>query len=425
MNPAVETARRTSFEQTLLSARRTMLLSEILKLAIDSFRASKLRFALTALGMVIGTASVILVVTIGLTGRIFILNEIQKIGTNQVEVEYSGGGALGAEKVQYNDFLTRDDEKAVLAQVPSVVASSPVLQSQNPISFGAGVVKDTLVLGVSPQYKQVRNLIVVSGRFFDDVDENAHMKCAVVTIPFAREMFGSPEAAVGREFSIQGIPFTIIGTFKESVDTFGQTEIADQTILIPFSVARYFTGTDDVKQIYFTIRSMAEVPDATREIHDVIQSRHKPNSVYKTFDLRELLAMADRIAIALTAVLVLVAAVTLAVGGVGIMNIMLANVRSRIREIGIRKALGATYREIKLQFLAEAVIISLAGGLVGCFVGLAVPLSIRLFSDYSLPISMWSVAIALAAATAVGVVFGTVPATRAAQMDPVEALKYE
>ena len=402
-----------------------MLLSEILKLAIDSFRASKLRFALTALGMVIGTASVILVVTIGLTGRIFILNEIQKIGTNQVEVEYSGGGALGAEKVQYNDFLTRDDEKAVLAQVPSVVASSPVLQSQNPISFGAGVVKDTLVLGVSPQYKQVRNLIVVSGRFFDDVDENAHMKCAVVTIPFAREMFGSPEAAVGREFSIQGIPFTIIGTFKESVDTFGQTEIADQTILIPFSVARYFTGTDDVKQIYFTIRSMAEVPDATREIHDVIQSRHKPNSVYKTFDLRELLAMADRIAIALTAVLVLVAAVTLAVGGVGIMNIMLANVRSRIREIGIRKALGATYREIKLQFLAEAVIISLAGGLVGCFVGLAVPLSIRLFSDYSLPISMWSVAIALAAATAVGVVFGTVPATRAAQMDPVEALKYE
>ena len=107
------------------------------------------------------------------------------------------------------------------------------------------------------------------------------------------------------------------------------------------------------------------------------------------------------------------------------MNIMLANVRSRIREIGIRKALGATYREIKLQFLAEAVIISLTGGLVGCFVGLALPLSIRLFSDYDLPVSIWSVVIALAAATAVGVVFGTVPATRAAQMDPVEALKYE
>lgn len=425
MNPAVETARHTSFEQTLLSARRTMLLSEILKLAIDSFRASKLRFALTALGMVIGTASVILVVTIGLTGRQFILNEIQKIGTNEIEVEYSGGGAVGSEKVLYNDFLTRDDERIVDAQVPSIVASSPVLESHDRISFGGGVVKDTLVLGVSPQYKDVRNLIVLSGRFFDDLDDNAHQHCAVVTVPFAREMFGSADAAVGKEFTIQGLPFTIIGTFKESVDTFGETEIADQTILIPFSVARWFTGTDNVKQLYFTIRSMDEVPDAARQIHDVIQSRHRPNSVYKTFDLRELLAMADRIAIALTAVLVLVAAVTLAVGGVGIMNIMLANVRSRIREIGIRKALGATYREIKLQFLAEAVIISLAGGLVGCFVGLAVPLSIRLFSDYSLPISLWSVAIALAAATAVGVVFGTVPATRAAQMDPVEALKYE
>jgi putative ABC transport system permease protein len=152
MNPVVEQARRAAFQQTLLSARRTMLMSEVLKLAIDSFRASKLRFALTALGMVIGTASVILVVTIGLTGRQFILNEIQKIGTNEVEVEYSGGGAVGAEKVQYNDFLTRDDEAVVLAQVPSVVASSPVLESHDHTSFGGGVVKDTLVLGVSPQY---------------------------------------------------------------------------------------------------------------------------------------------------------------------------------------------------------------------------------------------------------------------------------
>src|SRR5246127_5700124 len=172
MNPAVEQARHASFQQTLLSARRTMLMSEILKLALDSFRASKLRFALTALGMVIGTASVILVVTIGLTGKQFILNEIQKIGTNEVEVEYAGGGSTTSGRVLYNDPLTREDEKAVLTQVPSVIASSPVLETHDRISFGGGVVKDTLVLGVSPQYKDVRNLIVLAGRFMDDEDES-------------------------------------------------------------------------------------------------------------------------------------------------------------------------------------------------------------------------------------------------------------
>ncbi len=424
MNP-VDQARQKAFQQTLLSARRTMLLSEILKLAVDSFRASKLRFALTALGMVIGTASVILVVTIGMTGKQYILNLIQKIGTNEVEVEYAGGGATGADQVLYNDYLTREDEKAVIAQVPSVLESSPILETHDRISFGGGVVKDTLIMGVSPEYRDIRNLVVLAGRFFDNEDETAHLNCADVTVPFAKEMFGSPDAAIGRTFSIQGIPFTIIGIFKESVDTFGQSEITDNTILIPYSVARYFTGTDNVKTLYFSIRTMNEVPDATREIRRVIHSRHKPNSVYNAQNLAELLTTAATIANALTVVLVLVATVTLAVGGVGIMNIMLATVRSRIREIGIRKALGATYREIKLQFLAEAIIISLSGGGAGVVLGLMVPLSIRLFTDYALPFSWLSIWIALAAATLVGVVFGTVPATRAAQLDPVEALKYE
>jgi putative ABC transport system permease protein len=427
MNPTLQTdqTRRTSFQETLLSARRTMLASEILKLAFDSFRASKTRFALTALGMVIGTASVILVVTIGLTGKKFILEEIQKIGTNEVELEYSGGSTAGSENTVYNDYLTREDEKAVVSQVPSVLYSSPVLETHARISRGGGVVKDTLVLGVSPEYNQVRNLVVLAGRFLDDEDESAHIKCAVVTVPFAKEMYGSSDAAVGQNFQILGIPFTIVGTFKESVDTFGQSEITDNTILIPYSVARYFTGSDKVNQVYFSIRTMDEVEDAGKEILRIVRSRHKPNSVYKTQDLRELLSTAAVISDILTVVLVLVATVTLAVGGVGIMNIMLANVRARVREIGIRKALGATAREIKLQFLAEAIIISLSGGIVGTFVGLALPLSVDFFTDYHLPISAWSVVIALVTATLVGVVFGTVPATRAAQLDPVESLKYE
>jgi putative ABC transport system permease protein len=424
MNP-VEQARQVAFQQTLLSARRTMLLSEILKLALDSFRASKLRFALTALGMVIGTASVILVVTIGMKGKQYVLDTLQKIGTNSVEIEYSGGGATGAERVMYNDYLTREDERAVDDQLPGVIYSSPILEMHTRISFGGGVVKDTLVLGVSPQYRYIRNLLVPYGRFLDDIDDASHTRCAVVTEAFARQRFGNDYAAIGQTFEIYGIPFTIIGVFKESVDDMGQSEIADQTILIPYSEARFFTGTENVKQIYFSMRSMNEVPDASNEIVRIIQSRHRAGSVYKPQTLTEVLTYAADISDALTAVLVLVSAVTLAVGGVGIMNIMLANVRSRIREIGIRKALGATYREIKLQFLAEAVIISLAGGLVGVLVGLMIPLSIRIFTAYALPVSGLSILIALSAAVIVGVVFGTVPATRAAQMDPVEALKYE
>ena len=408
-----------------MTMRRSMALGEILGLAFRDFRSTKVRFALAALGMVIGTTSVILVVTIGLTGKQYILQELQKIETNSVELEYAPGGPAGSAQVTYNDYLTRADERAVVDQLPGVLYSSPVLEIHDHIVLPGGLVNETLVLGVSSEYLHVRNLLVPEGRFFDEIDDSTHSRSAVVTETFAREIFGSSDAAVGQSFKIHSIPFTIIGVFKESVDDFGQSEIADETILIPYSVARFFTGTEGVEQIYFSMRDMDEVPDAAKEIVRIVQARHRPGSVYKAQTLTEMLVMAARIADALTAVLVLVAAVTLVTGGVGIMNIMLANVRSRVHEIGIRKALGATYQEIKLQFLAEAVFIALIGGSAGAIIGLAMPLSIQFFTNFSLPVSGWAVVIALAAATIVGVVFGTVPATRAAQMNPVEALRLE
>ncbi|HEX6494489.1 MAG TPA: ABC transporter permease [Acidobacteriaceae bacterium] len=415
---------RTAFQHTLDSAKRTILLREIAMLAIDSFRVNKVRFALTALGMVIGSASLILVVTIGLTGKQYAMKLLENIGPNMVEIEYSGGssGSVGEYR---NDLLTIDDERAVDSQVSAIAASSPMLEMHDRVSFGGGLAKDVLVLGVSPQYSVVRHLIVTAGRFFDDTDEATHTKAAVVTVPFATQMFGSPEAAINQTFQLSGMPITIVGTFKESVSTFGMSEVADQTILIPYSVARYFTGTDKVKQIFFSIRDKNDIPFATKDILRIIQSRHQPNSVYTANTLVEILRVAGQIADGLTVMLLLLATVTLAVGGVGIMNIMLANVRSRIREIGIRKALGATAREIKLQFLMEAVFISLAGGIIGAILGLAPPLAARFFTAYKVPISFMSVVIALATSVLVGVIFGTLPATRAAQLDPVESLKYE
>jgi putative ABC transport system permease protein len=423
---ADRTVRLRSFERTIASARQTIMLSEIAKLAIDSFRSSKVRFVLTALGMVIGTASVILVVAISATGRQYILSEIQGIGTNLVELEYAGGGSGAVTNIQ-SDFLTFEDEHIIDEEVPSIAASSVVLEMHQSISIGGGLTREILVLGVEPQYRQVRNLVTLSGRFFDEQDEATHGKVAVVTEPFARAMFGSPAEAIGRTFQITGIPFTIIGTFKERVETFGETEIADQTILIPYSVGRYFSGTDNVKQMYFSIRDQSAVEDAARQIKEVIHNsgRHQPSSVYRTQTMTALITLAGEVVNALTAMLLLVSGVTLAVGGVGIMNIMLATVRSRTREIGIRKALGATRREIKLQFLMEAMFVSLFGGLIGAVLGLAIPFSVRFFSAYRVPVSGWSAAVGLFASVSVGIVFGTLPANRAAAMDPIESLRYE
>jgi putative ABC transport system permease protein len=415
---------RISFERTIASARQTMVLSEITRLAVDSFRAAKVRFALTALGMVIGTASVILVVAVSATGRQYIISEIEAIGTNLVQITYAGGGA-GQVVNNQTDFLRYDDENAIDARVPAVGASSVVLEMHQNIGVGNGMVREVLVLGVEPPYRRVRNLVLLNGRLFDDEDETTHAEVADVTEPFARTMFGSSAAAIGRSFQISGIPFTIIGTFKEGVETFGESEIADQTILIPYSVARYFTGTDTVNEIYCTVREQADVQAAAEQIVAVVRSRHLPNSVYKSTTMTALIVMAGKVVNALTIMLVLVSTVTLAVGGVGIMNIMLATVRSRIREIGIRKALGATSREIRLQFLTEAVLVSLFGGVIGTVIGLSVPLSIRLFTDYRVPISGWSAIAGLAASAAVGIVFGTWPADRAARMDPIESLRYE
>ena len=234
-------ATNSRFQQTLLSARRTMVWSEILKIALDSFRASKLRFALTALGMVIGTASVILVVTIGMTGKQFILAEIQKIGTNEIFLEYAGGGAASSGSDVYNDFLTRDDEKAVVAQVPGIMYSSPIIEMHDRISFGGGVVKDTLVLGVSPDYQQIRNLLVPYGRFIDDIDDAQHEKVAVVTETFAKLRYGSEDAAVGREFSMSGIPFTIIGVAPEGFH--GTRSGLDYEMWMPITMYGQLTHT--------------------------------------------------------------------------------------------------------------------------------------------------------------------------------------
>jgi putative ABC transport system permease protein len=403
--------------------RPKLAFSEIMSFAIETFCSNKVRFMLTGLGMVIGTASLILVVTIGLTGKQYVLNQIQGIGANLIYAEYEGG----AQRITNTapDPLTVDDMVAAHEQVSGIVAASPVVPLAERIPVGNGKERDIQILGVYPEYRAVRNLVVTSGRFFDLQEEQSHTKVGLVTEKMAQEIYGSAEAAVGKVVKLSGLPFTIIGTFRERVDTFGQSEVTTNTFLIPYNVARYFTDTPTVKLIYFSVADPSMVESVTEQVRRVIQSRHRAESVYNVTNLTQLVSVAEKTANALTFVLLAVAAVVLLVSGIGIMNIMLATVSARIREIGIRKALGATNREIRFQFLSEAILISVGGGLLGVVIGLALPYSIRFLTEYRVPVSGLSAIIAIVVSSLVGILFGTLPAARAAKLDPVESLRYE
>jgi putative ABC transport system permease protein len=403
--------------------RTHLALGEIFSFAYDTFCSNKVRFALTALGMVIGTASLILVTTIGLTGKQYLLNQIQAIGSNWIYAEYESG--TGRINNSASDPLTIEDLDAVMDQVGGIAYASPVVPLNERVAIGSGKERDLQIMGVYPEYEQVRNIIVLTGRFFDHQDSQAHNKVGVITSKLATQLYGSDLNALGKTVKLSGLPFTIIGTFRERVDTFGQSEVTDNTMLIPYSVIRYFQEMPNVKQIFFSATDPALVVPVTAQVQHVIQSRHRPESVYSVRNLTQLVAVADKTATAMTMVLLGVSLVVLLVSGIGIMNIMLATVSARIREIGIRKAMGATNREIRYQFLSEAILISLIGGIIGILIGLAIPFSVRFFTEFRIPVSGLSAIIAIVVSSLVGIIFGTIPATRAAQLDPVESLRYE
>lgn len=407
-----------------LDLSRTLVFREILAMGIDSLRADKLRAAMTALGMAVGTAALILVVTVALTGKRYVMAQIENVGTNVIWAEYSGeSGAAASSGVA--DYLTAKDMAAVEQQVPGIKEATPVLNLHQRMVIGSGKEREILVLGVDPTYQSVRRIVVGAGRFFDQEDSQSTNKVALITESLARTRFGSLDGALGQPVKIQEVPFVIIGTFRESVDTMGRSEIEDDTVLIPYSVARSMTGKSAVNQIYFSMYNASGIPAATERIHEVIASRHRAGSVYNVSNMTEVLRLANKTAAAFTAILLLFAAVTLVAAGIGIMNIMMATVHTRIHEIGVRKAVGATRRAILLQFLCEAVLIALLGGSVGTVVGIGIPISIELFTDYHVPVSALSAFIALLVSCVVGITFGITPANNAARLDPVECLRHE
>ncbi len=406
-----------------LSTGQRLDLPEVLRISLDSLRADKLRTGMTALSMAVGTAALILVVTVSLTGRSYILGQIENIGTNVIWAEYTGVSS-GPNTESLGDRLTVRDLAAVEKSVPGIMAASPVVDLRLN-TFLANSNVPVLVLGVDPQYQLVRRLVVSEGRFFDQKDEESATKVALLTEHLARQQFKSPDLALGQVIHIEGMPFLILGVFRESVDTMGQSEIEANTVLIPYSIARYMTGSDAVDQLYFSMADSAAVSEATERIRAVIVSRHRPESTYDVSNMTDVLDTAKKMAAALTTLLLLFAAVTLLAGGIGIMNIMWATVHARTHEIGVRKVVGATRRAILLQFLCEALLVAVVGGLAGTLIGMSTSVSMRLFFHYPIDTSMLSAVIAFLACCLIGIAFGISPAHNAARLDPVECLRHE
>ena len=401
-----------------------MNLGEALRFSFRALQANKVRSLLTALGMVIGNASVILVVTISLTSRDYVLEQIRGVGSNIIYAYCANAGQAGAQVDE--DFVKLADIEAVRQQLgPRIVAATGVMTQYDYMVIG-GKEEHLQIIGSDEYYHSVRNLVLLSGRFLDWSDVALRQRVALLTEKLAQRLYGSPQASLGQVLKIHGTQVTVIGTFKERVASFGLSELTGDTVLIPVTVIRYFTPVERIDPMYVQARSTGDVPSVTLEVQRILESRHRPSARYLVENLTAILDAAGNITLIMTIVLILISAIALIISGIGIMNIMLVTVTERTREIGLRMAVGASRREVLQQFLLEAVLLSLFGGVAGILVGVSIPLSVQYFVEgMRIPISITSILVAFAVSCLVGLVFGLLPANRAAHLNPTEALRYE
>ena len=397
---------------------------ESLRFSLNALRANKVRTFLTALGLVIGNASVILVVTIATTAREFVLDQIRAVGSNMIYAQYEAGGNANA---QVNaDFLKSADLESIRQQLGNrIVAATGVMTIYTQMRV-QGRQEDIQIIGVDEYYPSVRNLVLLAGRFIDANDVAMRAKVAILTERLAARLFGSQSAAIGQQIKIENLQFDVIGTFKERTESFGLSELSSETLVIPITVLRYFAPVERIDPLYVQAHSADQVLPLTGEVRRIIEARHRPGARYRVDNLAAILDAAKKIGLVLSLVLMMVSAIALVISGIGIMNIMLVTVTERTREIGLRKAVGASRRDVLEQFLAEAILISVGGGSIGILIGVAIPLTVGfLVPEYPIPVSITSIFVAFFVSLTVGLVFGIIPANRAARLNPTEALRYE
>ncbi len=395
---------------------------ELLKVAFDALLSNKMRAFLTMLGVIIGVASVILLVSIGQGVSISVTGEIQGLGANllnivpgKVEMGPGGGGeAFVRFKATVAEKLVKD-----IKQLPEVVAITEVTELSLRAKF-QGEKRKALAMAVGPDYPEARNFHPKQGEFFNWAAYRSAKNVCLIGETVRKELFGLLDP-VGKTINLNGQPFRVIGVMEKKGSFFGFE--MDNIIILPFPVAKKVFNVDHASYLLAKIDHPDNLESAKKKI-ERIASRYLDKNDYSVISQEEVLSIFGNILGTLTLMLGGIAGISLLVGGIGIMNIMLVSVTERTREIGIRKAVGARTFDILSQFLVESVTLSLVGGALGIFIGYLGSLLIR---KYLVPaeVTFWSVLLAFTFSAAVGIFFGVYPAYKAARIDPIVALRYE
>jgi putative ABC transport system permease protein len=399
-----------------------MHVKETLIVAMDALRANKMRAFLTMIGVVIGSACIVLVVTVSLTGRQYILGLIEGVGSNLI---IATAAHTPGRPTSPSFEISVDDLAEFQKSIPGVVSVAGTRDQETTVVVN-GVVHAATLLGVTQDYQQIRHLVISAGRYFDLDDMRLRNKVCLITEELSKKAFAN-QNPVGQSIRLEELSFIVIGVFRERVDTFGQSEVQRNTVAIPFTVMQYYTGESFLGGSYVQMASSDQVPAATERVEQILRSRHPQGSAFVVQNLSGILSVAREISTALSIVLLIIALVALIVSGIGIMNIMLVTVTERTREIGVRRAIGARRREILYQFLLESSLISGVGAILGVFTGVSIPVLVQplIPGNLRVPVPWIAVAAALAVSCFTGIFFGYLPASKAASLQPTESLRYE
>ena len=404
-----------------------MLLGETIAVAFQSIRANKLRAVLTMLGIIIGVGAVITMVALGSGAQRAVEERIAALGANVLTV-FAGQGRFGGIRITDQTILSTDDYEALLRDATLLSAVVPEMQQSFQVTYG-NQNSNVNVVGTTPNYIEVRNYSVPHGRMFTSGDDEARQRYAVLGAAVPRMLGANPAGMINQTIQIRGINFEIIGVLSEKGAAGGWGN-PDEQILIPLQTAKYRVfGSDRLRSMSVQVADGVPIEQGMVDLERVLRREHKirpgQENDFTIRNQQDLLTTQQQTTQVFTTLLASIAAVSLLVGGIGIMNIMLVSVTERTREIGVRKALGATRGNIMLQFLVEALALCLVGGALGVLLGVGAAITLSRVMQWNTLISPAAVTIAFGFSAIVGLFFGLWPARRAARLDPIVALRYE